>query len=85
MREIEKQIAIMNQRFIEKMQQARQHEMEKPAQISYRIRNRGFIPRVKEGGEINQANPGGGVILGKRNRTWKGHKMEKNVLDLRGK
>ena len=50
MREIEKQIAIMNQRFIEKMQQVRQHEMEKLTQISYRIRNRGFIPRVKEGG-----------------------------------
>ena len=49
----------MNQRFREKMQQVRQHEMEKLTQISYRIRNRGFIPRVKEGGEINQANPGG--------------------------
>lgn len=85
MREIEKQIAIMNQRFIEKMQQVRQHEMEKLTQISYRIRNRGFIPRVKEGGAINQANQGGGVILGKRNRTRKGHKMKKNVLDLRGK
>lgn len=85
MREIEKQIAIMNQRFIEKMQKVRQHEMEKLTQISYRIRNRGFIPRVKEGGEINQANPSGRVILGKRNRTWKGLKMKKNVLDLRGK
>lgn len=84
MREIEKQIAIMNQRFIEKMQQARaawkwknQHRFHIGSEIedlSQELKKEGRLIRQIQV-EYNE----------KGTEHGKGIKCEKDVLDLRGK